>query len=46
VGPEALRRQRFAEQVNDELAELRNDPDAWRSYLADAGSTSVTDGIG
>ena len=42
---EALRRQRFAEQVNDELAQLRNESDAWRSYLADAESTSVTDGI-
>lgn len=42
---EALRRQRFADHVADELAQLRNDPDAWRSYLADAESTSVADGI-
>ncbi|HEU4915833.1 MAG TPA: ribbon-helix-helix protein, CopG family [Acidimicrobiia bacterium] len=42
---EALRRQRFAHQVAAELAELRTDEDAWRSYLAEADSTSVADGI-
>lgn len=41
---EALRRQRFAVQVADELDELRNDPDAWNSYLSEADSTSVSDG--
>ncbi len=43
---EALRRQRFAHQVAAELAELRSDPEAWEAYLAEAGSTLVTDGIG
>ena len=43
---EALRRQRFAHQVAAELAELRNAPEAWKAYLAEADSTSVTDGVG
>ncbi len=43
---EALRRQRFARRVTAEIAELRRDPEAWTSYLADAESTSVTDGLG
>jgi hypothetical protein len=43
---EALRRQRFAQRVAEELAELRNDREAWASYLADAEGTSVTDGVG
>ena len=43
---EALRRQRFAHRVAEELAELRSDGEAWASYLADAEGTSVTDGIG
>ena len=43
---EALRRQRFSSRVVAELAELRNDPEAWASYLAEAERTSVTDGIG
>ena len=43
---EALRRQRFARRVADEIAELRSDPEAWASYLADAETTSVTDGVG
>lgn len=43
---EALRRQRFAYRVAAELAELRDDSDAWNAYLAEADSTSVTDGIG
>ncbi len=43
---EALRRQRFAHQVAEELAELRKDPQAWDDYLADAGETSVSDGVG
>lgn len=42
---EALRRQRFGRQVADELTGLRDDPDAWKEYLAEADSTSVTDGI-
>jgi hypothetical protein len=43
---EALRRQRFAHQVAEELAELRKDPQAWDDYLADAEETSVSDGVG
>jgi len=43
---EALRRQRFAHRVAAELAELRRDPAAWASYLADAERTSVADGLG
>jgi hypothetical protein len=42
---EALRRQRFAQQVSTELSELREDPAAWASYLADATATSVADGV-
>ncbi len=43
---EALRRQRFAHQVAIELADLREDPEAWHAYLAEADDTSVSDGIG
>ena len=43
---EALRRQRFARRVAAELSELRRDPEAWASYLADAEASSVTDGLG
>jgi hypothetical protein len=42
---EALRRQRFADQVVDELAQLQGDADAWRSYLNESDLTTVTDGI-
>ncbi len=42
---EALRRQRFAQQVSSELDVLREDPEAWANYLADAAATSVTDGV-
>jgi predicted DNA-binding protein len=42
---EALGRQRFAYQVAGELAELRKDESTWKAYLAEAESTSVTDGI-
>jgi hypothetical protein len=42
---EALRRQRFATHVTAELAELRRDPAAWEDYLAEAETTSVSDGI-
>jgi hypothetical protein len=42
---EALRRQRFARQVADEMASLRGDPAAWADYLADAESTAVSDGV-
>lgn len=43
---EALRRQRFAGQVRLDLQQLRADPVAWADYLAEAGSTEVTDGVG
>lgn len=43
---EALRRLRFAHQVADELAALSANEEEWKSYLADAESTFVTDGIG
>jgi hypothetical protein len=43
---EALSRQRFARQVEAELAALRKHPDAWDAYIAEADSTSVSDGIG
>ncbi|MFP5488130.1 MAG: hypothetical protein ACLGHQ_07480 [Acidimicrobiia bacterium] len=42
---EALRRQRFAAHVTEELDALRADPAAWADYLADAERTSVGDGI-
>lgn len=42
---DALRRQRFARRVAQELSDLRADPAAWADYLADAEATSVTDGI-
>ncbi len=42
---EALRRQRFARQVAEELSRLRNDPEAWPDYLAEADVTSVADGL-
>ena len=42
---EALRRLRFAQQVAEELAALRDDPEAWEEYLAEAEATAVTDGI-
>ena len=43
---EALHRQRFAERVSEELAELRSNPDAWADYLDEDAETSVADGIG
>lgn len=43
---EALRRQRFARQVADEFAALREDSEAWSAYLAEEEGTSVADGIG
>ncbi|HEY5876507.1 MAG TPA: VOC family protein [Ilumatobacteraceae bacterium] len=42
---EALRRQRFAHQVADELASLRNDAEAWERYVAQADH-AVGDGLG
>lgn len=42
---EALQRQRFARQVVAELAALREEPEAWRTYLTEAEETSVSDGV-
>ena len=42
---EALRRQRFARQVAAELAVLRQSPQRWSDYLADADATAVSDGV-
>jgi hypothetical protein len=42
---EALRRQRFAQQVAEEMSALHDDPSAWADYLADADATAVADGI-
>ena len=42
---EALRRQRFATRVVEQLQALRQDEAAWTNYLSDADSTEVGDGI-
>ncbi len=42
---EALQRQQFAREVASELDQLRSDPEIWKTYLGDAESTSVADGI-
>jgi predicted DNA-binding protein len=42
---EALRRQRFAHQVAEELAQLQRDPAAWAAYLAEGEVASVVDGL-
>lgn len=41
----ALRRQRFAEQVAQEMHALQEDPSAWVDYLAESEATTVRDGI-
>lgn len=43
---EVLGRQCFAQEVAAELAELREDPEGWAAYLAEAEATSVGDGVG
>ena len=43
---EALRRQRFARRVAEELIELARNPDDWDDYVAEAESSSVADGVG
>ena len=43
---EALRRQRFAQQVRLELGKLGQDGRAWEEYLAEGEATSVADGLG
>ena len=42
---EALRRQRFAHHVTEELNALRQKPDAWADYITDAEQSSVSDGV-
>ncbi|MCY3634117.1 MAG: hypothetical protein OXH23_00750 [bacterium] len=42
---EALWRQRFAREAMRQLNELRQDPEAWQEYLAEAEETYVADGI-
>lgn len=42
---EALWRQRFARQVAAEYQELRQDPAAWESYLAELDSLPLADGL-
>jgi predicted transcriptional regulator len=42
---EALRRQRFAGGVTQELDRLRMDEATWVAYLAEADATDVPDGI-
>ena len=42
---EALRRQRFAHEVADQLASLRNDPNVWERYVSQADH-AVGDGLG
>lgn len=42
---EALRRLRFGLRVQEEVAALRSDPEAWAEYLAEAESSDVADGI-
>ena len=42
---EALRRQRFATQVAGEFTDLRQNPERWAAYLADAEATDVSDGV-
>ena len=43
---EVLSRKRFAQRASAEFAELLTDREAWASYLAEAESTSVADGLG
>ena len=42
---EALRRQRFAHRVTQQLEELAADPAAWADYMAESDATAVGDGI-
>ncbi|WP_419838177.1 hypothetical protein [Candidatus Poriferisodalis sp.] len=42
---DALRRLRFGLRVQAQYAELRDDPEAWAGYLAEAESTHVSDGV-
>jgi hypothetical protein len=42
---EALRRQRFAFKVADEMAKLRSNRREWSAYLGEADATDVADGL-
>jgi len=42
---EALRRARFGAQVAQELDQLRSNPEAWSTYIAES-EPAVRDGIG
>ncbi len=42
---DALRRLRFGLRAQAQYAELRDDPEAWAGYLAEAESTHVSDGV-
>ncbi len=41
---EALWRQRFVRHALKQLSELRDDPEAWQDYMAEAEETQVDDG--
>ena len=41
----ALRRQRFAERVAEEMHALQQNAVEWESYLSEAETTAVRDGI-
>ena len=41
---DALRRLRLGLRVQTQYADLRDDPEAWADYLAEAESTHVSDG--
>lgn len=42
---DALRRLRFGLRVQAQYADLRDDPEAWAGYLAEAETTHVSDGV-
>ncbi|CAB4773037.1 unannotated protein [freshwater metagenome] len=42
---QALRQQRFAQQVAHEMNSLRENPTAWNDYLGEAEATTVRDGV-
>lgn len=42
---EALRRLRFGLRVQEELAAMRRNPEAWADYLAESELSHVPDGI-
>ena len=44
--PNTLWRQRFAREAMRQISELRQDPEAWQEYLAEADESYLADGIG